>query len=63
MQFIAVEVFSYLFTVFIFNFKVLFICVKGRTCLKRAIPAYCFNGFGPIFYLIIKKLILRSKTI
>ena len=30
MQFIAVEVFIQMFTVFIFNYKVLFICVKDR---------------------------------
>ena len=68
MQFIAVEVFIYLFTVFTFiNYKALFACVKDRACLKIEIPAYCFNIFGSIFgvlfCLLIKKLILGSKTI
>ena len=61
------EVFIYLFTVFIFNSKALFVCVKDRVCLKVAIPAYCFTIFGSIFgvlfCLLIKKLILGSKTI
>ena len=67
MQLIEVEVFIYLFTVFIFNSKPLFVFVKDRVCLKVAIPAYCFNIFGAIFgvlfCLLIKKLILGSKTI
>ena len=67
MQFIVVEVFIYLFTVFTFNHKVLFICVKDRASLKIAIPAYCFNIFGSIFgvlfCLLLQKLILGSKTI
>ena len=67
MQLIEVEVFIYLFTVFIFNSKPLFVCVKDRVCLKVAIPAYCFTIFGSIFgvlfCLLIKKLILGSKTI
>ena len=67
MQLIEVEVFIYLFTVFIFNSKPLFVCVKDRVCLKVAIPAYCFNFsgsiFGGLFCLLIKKLILGSKTI
>ena len=49
----AVEVFIYLFTVSIFNYKVLFICVKDRAYLKIAIPAYCFNIFGSIFGLVL----------
>ena len=49
MQLIEVEVFIYLFTVFIFNSKALFVCVKDRVCLKVAIPAYCFTIFGSIF--------------
>ena len=65
MQFIAVKVFTYLFT--IFNYKVLLIWVKDRACLKIAIPAYCFNIFGSIFgvlfCLLIKKLILECKTV
>ena len=67
MQLIEVDVFIYLFTVFIFNPKPLFVCVKDRVCLKVAIPAYCFNIFGSIFgvlfCLLIKKLILGCKTI
>ena len=46
MQFIIVEVFVCLS---IFNYKALFVCVKDRTCLKIAIPAYCFNIFGSGF--------------
>ena len=62
-QFIAVEVFICLF---IFDYKALFVCVKDRTCLRIAIPVYCFNIFGSIFVvlfsLLIKKLILGNKT-
>ena len=65
MQLIEVEVFIYLFTVFIFNSKALFVCVKDRVCLKVAIPAYFFNSFGSIFGVLFclrfKKLILGSK--
>ena len=43
------------------------VCVKGRTCLRMAIPAYCFNIFesifGVLFSLLIRKLILGCKTI
>ena len=45
MMLIAVEVFIYLFTVFIFNHKALFVCEKDRACIKIAIPAYCFDIF------------------
>ena len=38
---------------------------KDRACLRIAIPAYCFNSFGSIFgvlfYLLDRKLILRSS--
>ena len=54
MQFIAVEVFIYPFTLFMFNYKVLFIWVKERACLKIAIPAYCFNIFGVLFCYLLK---------
>ena len=67
MQLIEVQVFLYLFTVFIFNPKSLFVCVKENVCLKVAIPSYCFNIFGSIFGVLfcalIKKLILGSNTI
>ena len=67
MQLIEVEVFIYLFTVFIFNYKAVFVGVKDRLFLKVAIPAYYFNIFGSIFGVLFclpfKKLILRSKTI
>ena len=49
MQFVAVEVFINLFTVFIFKYKVLVICLKDRAYLKIVIPAYCFNIFGLVF--------------
>ena len=32
----------------IFDYKALFVCVKDRTCLRIAVPAYCFNIFGSI---------------
>ena len=58
MQFIAV---------FIFNYKALFVCVKDRAFLKIAIPSYGFNNFestfGVLSCLLIKKIILGSKTI
>ena len=45
----------------------MFLCVKDRTCLRMAIPAYCFSIFGSIFgalfCLLIKKLILECDTI
>ena len=67
MQFIDILVLVYLFAVLIFNSKALLACVKNRVCLKVTIPAYCFNIFGSIFgvmfCLLIKKLILGSKTI
>ena len=67
MQLIAAEVLFYLFTVYIFNYKALFVCVKDRVCLKVEISAYCFHIFGSLFgvlfCLLIKKLILGSKTI
>ena len=47
----------------LFDCKALFVCVKGRTYLRMAIPAYCFSIFGSIFgalfCLLIKKLILQ----
>ena len=65
MQFIAVEVFIYLFRVFAFSYKTLFVCVKDRPCLKIAIPAYRFNIFGSVFgvlfCLLIKELIIEVK--
>ena len=67
MQLTEVEVFTYLLTVFIFNSKALFVCVKDRVCLKVVIPAYCFTIFGSIFgdlfCLLIQKIIVGSKTI
>ena len=55
-----------LICLFIFDYKALFVCVKDRTCLRIAIPDYCFNIFGSIFgvlfCLLIKKL-LGCKTI
>ena len=45
----------------------MFVCVKDRTCLRMAIPAYCFSIFGSIFgalfCLLIKKLILEYDII
>ena len=48
MQFTEIEVFIYLLTVFIFNYKAQFVYVKDRACLKIAKPAYCFIIFGSI---------------
>ena len=52
---------------FLFNCKALFVCVKDRTCLRIAIPAYCLSIsgsiFGALYYLLIKKLILGCDTI
>ena len=59
MQLIAVEVFIYC----LFDYKALFVCVKDRTCLRLAIPAYCFSIFGALFCLLIKKLTLECDTI
>ena len=43
------------------------VCVKDRTCLRMAIPAYCFSMFGSIFgalfCLFTKKLILECDCI
>ena len=59
--------YKYLF-ICLFDYKALFVCVKDKTCLKMAIPVYCFSTFGSIFvscfvYILIKKLILRCDTI
>ena len=54
MQLIEKEVFIYLFTVFIFNSKPLFVCVKDRLCLKVAISAYRFKMFGSIFGVLFR---------
>ena len=67
MQLIEVEVFIYRFIVSIFNFRALLVCVKDRICQKVAISAYCLTIFGSIFgvlsFVLIKKLMLGSKTI
>ena len=56
----------YLF-ICLFGFKALFVCAKDRTCLRMAIPDYCFiifgSTFGALFFLAIKKLILECDTI
>ena len=50
----------------LFDYKALFVCVKDRTCLRMAIPAYRFSIFGSIFgalfCLLIEKLILECDT-
>ena len=51
MQFIAVEEFIYL-RLFIFDYRTMFVCVTDRTCLRIAIPAYCFNIFISTFVLL-----------
>ena len=49
------------------TYKALFVCVKDRTCLKMAMPAYCLSIFGSIFgflfCLLIKKFIVGCDTI
>ena len=55
----------YLF-ICLFDYKALFVCLKDRTCLRMAIPAYFFNIFGSIFgafICVLKKLILECDTI
>ena len=51
MHFIAVEVF-----ICLFDYKTLFVCVIDGTCLRMAIPAYCFGIFSALFCLLMKKL-------
>ena len=55
------------YSIYIYNYNALFVCVKSRLCLKTELPAYCFNIFGSIFgvllFILIKKLILGWKTI
>ena len=50
-----------------YDYRALFVWVNNRTCQKIVILAYCFNIFGSIFgvwlCLLIRKLILGSKTI
>ena len=62
MQLIAKEVF-----ICLFDCKAFFVCAKDRTCLRMAIPAYCFSIFGSIFSalfcLLIIKLIIECDTI
>ena len=66
MRIIAEEVFIYL-RLFVFDYKALLICVTDKTCLIIATTAFCFNIFksifGPLFYLLDRKLILGSKPI
>ena len=51
----------------IFDYKALFLCVKYRTCLRIAMPGYCFNifgsSFGFLFCLLIKMCVLGSRSI
>ena len=54
MQFIPVEVFIYL--LFIFDCKALFVCVKDSICLRIAISAYYFSIFGSIFDVLFSLL-------
>ena len=65
MQFIAGELLIY--CLLTFDYKVLFVCVKDKACLRIAILACSFNIFGSVFGvffgLVNKKLISGSKTI
>ena len=51
----------------ILDYGALSVFVMNRTCLRKAIPAYCFNIFRSIFGLLLclldRKLILASKPI
>ena len=53
-------------SVYLYLIIKLFVCVKDRTCLRTAIPAYYFNIFGSIFsallFLLTKKLIFGIKN-
>ena len=51
-----------IYSIYLFNCKALFVSLKDKVCLKIAIPAYCFNIFCVLLCLLIKKLILGSKT-
>ena len=44
----SVEVFIYL-RLFMFDYRALLVCVTDKTCLRIAIPPYCFNIFRSIF--------------
>ena len=67
MYFIAVEVIIYSICLFLFDNRALFVSVKDRACLRIELLLYNFKILGSIFdilfCLLIKKLILRSKTI
>ena len=63
MQFIAIEVFIYLY-LFIFDYRShFFIRIIDRACLRIAIPDIFRSFFGLLFCLLDRKLILRSKPI
>ena len=54
----------YLFTcLFLLDYRALFVYVKDKN--RIVIPVYWFRKsiFGVLFYLLIRKLILESKTI
>ena len=58
---------TYLCCLFIFDYKILFFCVKDRACLTIAVTAPSFNIFGSVFGVLFwwlsKKLILITKNI
>ena len=61
MQFISVEVFKYLYYImYIFYYKALFVRVKDSTCLRIAIPAYCFTIFDQLLMSCFVYLITLS---
>ena len=63
MQFIAVEVFNYLFTVFISNHKAYLRQGMSRKSNNSQLLQHILDHFGVLFCLLIKKVILGSKTI
>ena len=45
--------------IWLFDNKALLVCIKDRTCLRMAIPAYHFNIFGSIFGALFCSLFKR----
>ena len=66
MQFIAVEIFIYLFAVFIFNYEAVCLCKRqgiSKNSNTSLLPQHFGLVFGVLFCLIINKLLLGSKII
>ena len=66
MQLMAVEIFIYLFAVFIFNYEAVCLCKRqgiSKNSNTSLLPQHFGLIFGVLFCLIINKLLLGSKTI